>query len=309
LQQQTQQPDEIIIIIDHNTYLFEIAKKHFQDVIVAENEAENGLSGARNTGIARANGEYIVFLDDDAEAEPDWLELLVRSCVKPHILGVGGTVVPSWQEKPPRWFPSEFYWVVGCTYQSRPKGPIVVRNPYGGCTCIKRDVFQTIGGFQEGIGRIGSNFMGGEETELSIRAMRHWEEKIFLYEPRALIRHHIPAKRARLSYFLSRCYAEGLSKAIISKYVGTKDGLSSERLYTIYTLPRGVVNNIGAMVFQRDPYGLLRAGAIVLGFTMTTIGYLRGRTSVLTKTHSTIQSPPQDTVFISGDDTKQAQIS
>ena len=97
LYQQTRQPGEIILVIDHNTQLFDMAKKMFQGVTIAENQGARGLSGSRNTGIGLANSEYIVFLDDDAEAEPDWLERLLHYCTAPHVLGVGGTVLPRWQ--------------------------------------------------------------------------------------------------------------------------------------------------------------------------------------------------------------------
>ncbi len=153
---------------------------------------------------------------------------------------------------------------------------MAVRNPYGGCTCIKQEVFAEIGGFREDIGRIGTIPLGGEETELSIRATQRWPQKVFLYEPRARIHHRIPAHRARWSYFVSRCYAEGLSKAIIVRYVGAKDSLSSERAYTLHTLPLGVMRSIMDMLFRRDLTGFLRAGAIILGVAITTAGYLKG---------------------------------
>jgi GT2 family glycosyltransferase len=276
LRLQTLLPSEIIIVIDHNKRLFERARAQFADATVVENKAARGLSGARNTGLEMTHGDLIAFLDDDAEAAPDWLERLCDCSTDPKVLGVGGTVVPRWLGKRPNWFPSEFYWVVGCTYQHIPSQPIVVRNPYGGCTCIKQEVFQTIGGFREGIGRIGTVPMGGEETELSIRATQHWPEKVFLYEPRALIYHRIPAQRARWRYFLSRCYAEGISKATITKFVGVKDSLSSERAYTTQMLPRGVCKGITDTLLRRDLSGLLRAGAIIAGLVTTTAGYVKG---------------------------------
>ncbi len=273
---QTHLADEIIVVIDHNAQLFELTKQTFADVIVVENDASKGLSGARNTGIALAHGTHLVFLDDDAEADPDWLKRLLSCCEDPQVLGVGGTVIPRWVGNQPRWFPSEFYWVIGCTYQPLPTKPVAVRNPYGGCTCIRQEVFQEIGMFREGVGRIGANFMGGEETELSIRATQHWPDRMFLYEPHAYIHHRIPTRRVGWQYFLSRCYAEGLSKALVSKYVGARDSLSSERMYTLRTLPLGLLKDLKDVFLHGDLHGFLRAGVIVVGLVTTTMGYLKG---------------------------------
>lgn len=285
LHMQTLLPSEIVIVIDHNRPLFERAQTQFSDAIVVENKAARGLSGARNTGLARAHGSLIAFLDDDAEAAPDWLERLYACSTDPTVLGVGGTVLPRWLSQQPRWFPTEFYWVVGCSYRQQPDQPVVVRNPYGGCTCIKQEVFQAIGGFREGIGRIGTIPMGGEETELSIRATQHWPERTFLYEPRACIYHRIPDQRARWSYFLSRCYAEGISKATITHFVGAKDSLSAERAYTAHLLPQGVLNGITDALFRRDLTGILRAGAIITGLLVTAAGYVKGNMAQRTVSH------------------------
>ena len=46
------------------------------DLTVLENREAQGLSGARNTGAARAQGDIIAFLDDDATAHHDWLKFL-----------------------------------------------------------------------------------------------------------------------------------------------------------------------------------------------------------------------------------------
>jgi hypothetical protein len=154
-----------------------------------------------------------------------------------------------------------------------------VRNLIGCNMSFRRKVFEAVGGFRSGIGRVDTRPVGCEETELCIRALQVWPDRIMLYEPNARIYHRVPASRARWKYFLERCYSEGLSKAIVSKVVGAQDGLSSEWKYSLLTLPSGVMRGIGDAVAGRDGAGLARAGAIVTGLTITTTGYLVGRLS------------------------------
>ncbi len=270
---------ELLLVIDHNQPLLERVRAHFPNVKAIENSGPPGLSGARNSGIAHARGSLVAFLDDDATADPAWLERLCRCCQDARVLGAGGTVEPVWSVKQPAWFPREFNWVVGCTYLQPPEQPVVVRNPFGGCTCFRRAIFEVIGGFRSEIGRTQALPMGCEETELCIRANQQWPEKFFLYEPRAKIHHTIPPKRATWRYFRSRCYAEGLSKALVARCVGTKDGLASERAYTFRVLPLGIARGIRDGLLHLDPAGFARAGAIIGGLFLTTLGYVTGRLS------------------------------
>lgn len=276
VQHQMSPPHEIIVVIDHNTPLFERVCSDIPGVIAIENRGPKGLSGARNSGIARARGALVAFLDDDAIAEPEWLVELNRHCADPQVLGTTGTVEPLWLGQLPTWFPEEFYWVLGCTYRGQPEMLAVVRNTYGGNACIRREVFSQVGGFRSEIGRSGARPMGCEETEFCIRAKQRWPQKVFLYEPRARIHHCIPPDRACWPYFRSRCYAEGLSKAGVAHYVGAKDSLASERSYILRTLPRGIALGLADTFLHRDPAGLARAGAIVVGLAITTVGYLVG---------------------------------
>src|SRR5437660_56519 len=114
---QSKMPREIIVVVDHNQYLLERVQAELPGVVVVENSESQGLSGARNSGIAVARGALLAFLDDDARAEPGWLTWLSLCCADPQVLGVGGRVVPSWASKRPIWFPEEFYWVIGCSYR------------------------------------------------------------------------------------------------------------------------------------------------------------------------------------------------
>jgi len=276
VRRQTLPEVELVMVVDHNPALHDRMRREIPDAKIVENREERGLSGARNSGIAAASGDLIAFLDDDAVAAPDWLELLVGHLDEGgRILGVGGAVEPLWEGPRPAWFPEEFLWVLGCTYRGLPESTATVRNPMGGCMVWRRDVFAAVGGFYAGLGHSASLPAGCEETELCIRARHHWPEAAFIYEPRAKILHHVPVIRATFSYFQSRCYHEGLSKALVVKLVGSGSGLSSERSYTFRTLPRGVLRGLGDLL-RGDPGGLGRAFTIVTGLAITTLGYLVG---------------------------------
>lgn len=274
LREQTAQPHEIILVVDHNRPLFERARATFGDVRVIENHQRQGLSGARNSGIAAATGELIAFLDDDAVAEPDWLERLAGICEDPQALGSGGWIQPNWRSGKPAWFPEEFHWVVGCSYRGLPLKLAATRNLIGASMCIRREVLEEIGGFRTDIGRVGANPMGCEETELCVRAQQRWPERTFLHQPRAVIHHAVPSARATWRYFRSRCFAEGRSKALMVRSVGRRDGLSSERAYTLRTLPIGVLRGLVDAISHRDLSGLGRAGAIIAGLALTLAGYV-----------------------------------
>lgn len=274
VQAQTLQPAEIIVVVDHNQQLLKRVQE--LNVIAVQNTGVRGLSGARNSGIAIARSDIIAFLDDDAVAIPDWLILLSEGFSDPEILGVGGAVQPLWLSHESSWFPAEFYWVVGCTYRGMPAQAGIIRNPIGANMSFRREVFDAVGGFHSEIGRVGKRPLGCEETELAIRAKQFWPLKRFLYQPRAKVFHRVPRNRTSWRYFCSRCYFEGISKALVSRYVGAKDGLASERAYTLRVLPRGVGRGLIDAFFHRDLSGLGRAGAIICGLALTAAGYCRG---------------------------------
>jgi hypothetical protein len=142
---------------------------------------------------------------------------------------------------------------------------------------FRREVFQQVGGFRSGIGRIGLRPVGCEETELCIRLNQHQPQGRLLYEPRARVFHRVPRIRSSWRYFVARCYSEGLSKAIVSKFVGADDGLSAERTYTFRTLPRGVAQGVWEAIRRGDAAGLARAGAIITGLLVTTLGFISGK--------------------------------
>jgi len=276
---QTVPPLETILVIDNNPELLARAESAFPSVKVRANSGR-GSSEAKNTAMREAAGTILAFLDDDAVAAEDWLEKLTGPFDDPEVIGTSGNPLPRWKDGvKPTWLPVEFYWTIGCGYRGLPLTTTPIRNPIGASMALKKSVVEAIGGFSPGLGPnmdAPRAHGGGEETELGIRAARAFPAGKLLHVPAAVVDHEVPAGRTRFSYFRERCWLEGRAKAVLSEMVGIGDGLSSERSYTLKTLPtgvlRGVVDTLGG-----DPSGLQRAGAIVAGLAFTTAGYLWGR--------------------------------
>jgi glycosyltransferase involved in cell wall biosynthesis len=266
---------EIIVVVDHNPRLLERARAELAGTVVIGNSEPRGASGSKNSGALAARGAIVVFLDDDAEATPDWLAQLLAAYTDSDVLGVGGAIEPRWPGARPRWFPDEFNWVVGCTYRGLPERRAPDRNLIGANMSFRREVFNEVRLYHE-IGHIGSRPFGGSDPDFCIRVSRRWPEKILLYQPSARVYHRVSATRARFGYFRLRCYNEGLSKSMLTRRVGIQDGLSSERSYTLRTLPQGVLRGTVDLVVCGDRWGLARAGAIVAGLAITLSGYCIG---------------------------------
>ena len=265
-----------MVVVDHNPALGQRLAAQYPDIEVIASKFERGLSGARNTGIDQAKGDVVVFLDDDAYADPCWLQSLLACYDDESVLGAGGLVLPDWSPAgPPGWLPEEFLWVVGCSYRGLPETKAEVRNPVGANMSFRRTAFGTAGYFDSSVGRNAkvTRPMGCEETEFSIRLRQMRPDGRIIYEPRAVVYHHVAASRQTWRYFLGRCYAEGYSKAQVARLSGMSSALSSERAYVIHAVRQAFYREFSGLRRTGSKEALGRLAALPLGVSWTAAGF------------------------------------
>jgi hypothetical protein len=292
---QAPRPAQVLLVIDHNADLAAEARRSLSGATVVESHEPPGLSGARNTGLQSASQPITVFLDDDARARPGWLAALTEPYASPDVVATGGSVYPLWPGERPRWLPPAFDWVVGCSYDGLPQKTGVVRNPIGASMSMRTQPALDAGGFDTGLGRVGTRPLGCEETELAIRLTAGHPGSVVMYVPDAAVDHHVGAERLNLGYFLRRCWHEGLSKAVVVRLAGSSAGLARERRHVAAVIPSAFVRDLGrAATGNLD--GLMRAGALLGGLTAAVAGYLTGRARFTARHPASPRSLPAESI-------------
>src|SRR6266851_6426684 len=144
--------------------------------VSAFSESKMGLSAARNTVLATARGEYVIFLDDDATAEDGWLEAYRRffsGLPSARVAGAGGAVFPRYEKPPPAWLNPRAHLL---DWGDEPRAFARRGGPWGCNFAVHRRRAIELGGFNAAYGRKGKSMAAHEETEMFQRFQRAgWE--------------------------------------------------------------------------------------------------------------------------------------
>jgi len=219
-----------IIIIDNNSTddTASVAKKFIREYpqkkIRYFKEDNQGLSYALNRGIKEAEGEYLIFVDDDETIIPEHLERLYNHLNRyPQALLIASPVLPVYETEKPKWM-SHFTrrLIEGYFYQGD-KVKILDANHYPGTghTIIKRELYDKYGYYNTELGRKGSSLIGAEDKDMFQRLKNNhiacW------YFPDIPIYHHIPANKLTDEFFNKLTHSVGKSERIRTKSVSGKE--------------------------------------------------------------------------------------
>jgi glycosyltransferase involved in cell wall biosynthesis len=175
-------------------------------------EARRGKNIALNAGLPQAEGELLVFTDDDAIPESDWLQRLFESAQRnPGFAMFGGSIKPMWERQPPQWILDAVPLAIafGLTDPQLPEGPISPGLIWGANLAVRSEVFEKGFRFNETIGPAGKRYAMGGETEFTLRlheaGFRSW------FCPQAVVYHIIRKNQLKTGWILDRAYKFGRS--------------------------------------------------------------------------------------------------
>lgn len=173
-----------------------------------------GLSHARNLGIAEARGEYLLFTDDDVLPEPDWLRATLEGLRAHQADACGGYIAPIFEVPPPHWLTERFYGFLAVRTDRTDDYLITQASqaPFGANMAMHRRVFSTVGLFDTSRGRSGKVLASGEDGELFERILSAGLKAVFLGGAR--VRHKVEAFRLTKRYLRTWRYQSSRNIAI-----------------------------------------------------------------------------------------------
>jgi len=181
---------------------------------------EPGLHTGRHAGMKAAQGDILVFADDDIEALPTWLSSIDAAFQDPQVAMVGGNNYPLFLQTPPDWLKRMWHRPTFCGYKSIPSLSVIEFtqppqeiSPYQiwGCNfAIRKEVLLQADGFHpDGMPKELIRFRGDGETHVSRYVAESGLKCVF--HPGASVHHKVTPERMTHAYFRQRGFNQGVS--------------------------------------------------------------------------------------------------
>ena len=232
LQQESDDFEFEIVVVDNasSDRTPEVVNQRLQDKRLRYvYEPTLGLSVARNRGAKETTAPIIAYLDDDAEASPQWFgQLIAAYDHNPKLAIAGGKVTLIWPEgtsQQPPWLSDSLTGTLGA-YDLGDKIVYIQQpglTPRGLNYSIRRSFLTEIGGFDASLGRVGKNLLSNEELYMTELALKQgWQ---VAYLPNALVAHNVAPERMKPQWFWRRSWWQGVSEGYGEEIAG-KIGMS-----------------------------------------------------------------------------------
>lgn len=174
-------------------------------------EMRLGRSAAMNTGIHEARGRLLLFADDDLLIDPGWIDGYLRLFTERpgDLMIAGGKIlpVPSDLSQWAAWLaPEAFIDIQAVDWGARrPLHPL--EYVWGGNMAVPRHVFDTVGLWDESVGRRGEARGTYEDTEFQDRVRAAGGAVWFC--PESVVQHRVDARRVTHRSILGNAFARG----------------------------------------------------------------------------------------------------
>lgn len=186
-------------------------------------ETTLGLTSARLRGIQEAAGELLIFVDDDNELAPDYLETAFRVGEEWPMLGAWGGSIRGEFEKPPDPGIAPYVYLLAIRELSSDHWTNNVRDgsaePYGAGMCIRKFVANAYAEECRSnpikllLGRKGTDLASSEDIDL-IKTCEKFQLGVGIFQ-RLRLTHLISAHRTELNYLLRLNRSKAASMAIL----------------------------------------------------------------------------------------------
>jgi glycosyltransferase involved in cell wall biosynthesis len=264
-----------IVVVDNNSTddtpekVREFAERS-ELVVRYVKENKQGLSYARNKGIAEAGGKYLYFIDDDEIADKHLVREIYDTFETYKCDCVGGRIYLKCEDEMPRWLTKDLWGFL--TYLNYGDDAFQMdeqRYPFGGNMAFAREVFKKIGLFNVNMGRKGDQLFGGEEFDLFQRLLASGGKGI--YQPKAIVYHVTKKSRLQKKYFRTLHYKAGIQNALLDNQIYKRSLLG----IPLFIFPKflGSIRNYISAIFSHGWNNSFRKEMNICWF----IGYMQGK--------------------------------
>jgi GT2 family glycosyltransferase len=165
-------------------------------------ESKQGLSNARNCALDHAQGELLLWTDDDVLVEPNWLAEYARVARQwPDAVYFGGYIEPWFERTPPQWL---------VAHRERFGGLLVIRDfgpterpfegeeqPFGANMAFRMPILHELK-FDPNLGKVRDECILADETTLFQIIRRQGLPGVWV--PQARVSHYVPVARMKMRY-------------------------------------------------------------------------------------------------------------